>query len=124
MNIDALVDPHGELLVEGLADAIGGGRTAGLVHACQAQVPGNQTLISYDLAGHADRGTIQFLKPVLKAYRGQFVAAGAERDRLQHLGTGFAKLDMQFAQSVGIRQGHFQRERPRAHPSRFSSSSK
>jgi hypothetical protein len=71
-EIDALVDLHGELLVEGLADAIGGGRTAGLLHPCQAPVPGNQTLISCNLAGHADswNDSVPLLKPPWPVGRG------------------------------------------------------
>jgi len=53
-------------------------------------------LISRDLASDSDCRAIQFLEPVLKAHRGQFVAAGVERERLKYLGAGFAKLNVQF----------------------------
>ena len=76
------------------------GGAAGFVHPGEAEIARDQALVAGNFACDAHGGAIQFFEPVLEADRGQFVAAGVEGQRLQNIGAGFAKLDMQFAQRV------------------------
>ena len=118
-EVHALVYLHRELLVECFANAVGGGRAVGLVHPGEAQIARDQALVARDFTRDADGGAVQIFEPVLQADGGQFVAAGIKRQRLQDIGAGFAKLDMQFAQRVWMQQRNFGSERTRAHPSAF-----
>ena len=116
-EVDAFVDLHRQLLVESFAHAVGGGRAVGLIHPGQAEIARDQALVARDFARDAHGRAVQVFEPVLQADRGQLVAAGVKRQRLQNICAGFAKLDMQFAQRVGMEQRDFRSERTRAHPS-------
>ena len=118
-EVDALVDLHRQLLVESLAYPVGGRRTVRLVHPGEAEIASNQTLLASNFARDAHGGAIQLFEPVLETDCCQLVAAGVKRQRLQNIGTGLAKLNMQFAQRVGMQQSDFRSERTRAHPSPF-----
>jgi len=56
---------------------------------------------------------------VFEADGRELVAARIKRERLQYLCSRLAELNMKFAQSVGIQQRDFRRERTCAHPAPF-----
>ncbi len=105
------------MLVECLAHFVRGRRASGLVHPREAEIARHQTLIACDFAGDSDGGAVEIFELVVETDGREFVAAGVKGQRLQDIGAGFAKFDVQFAKRVGMQQGDFGSERTRAHPS-------
>ena len=66
-----------------------------LVHPGQREVAGHEALVPGDLFGDAHGGAVQVLEPVLEPDGRELVAAGVERQRLQHLGARLAELDVE-----------------------------
>ena len=115
-EVDAFVDLHFQLFVEGLAYFVRGRRTVGFVHPGEAEIAGHQAFIAGDFASDSDGGAVEVLELVVKANRRQLVAAGVEGQRLEDIRASFAKFDVQLAESVRMQQGNFGSERTRAHP--------
>ena len=123
-EVDALFNLHRELLVERLANLVRGGRAVGLVHPCETEIARDQTLVAGDFTGDSDGGAVEVFEVVVEADRGELVAAGVKRQRLQDVGAGFAKFDVQFAESVGMSNATSGVNGPARTQPRFSSSSR
>ena len=123
-EVDALLDLHRELLVEGPAHAVVGGRAAVLVHPRQRQVAGDEAPVPRDLLRDADGGAVQVLEPVLEADRRELVAAGVEGQRLEYLGARLAELDVQLLSASGRVSATSGVNGPARTQPRFSSSSR
>ena len=118
-EVDPFLDLDRELLVEGLSHPIVGRGTPVLVHPGQGQVSGHEAPVASDFAGDAHGGAVELLEAVLEADGRELVAAGVERQRLQHVGARLAELDVQLPQRLGPRQRDLGRERARADPAAF-----